>query len=106
MSGQSAGARHERKGGLSNDGRTFNLDEPDARPDGRGPFGARLRPARVEAPDWQGGRPLRVCHLAKFYSPAMGGIETHMRTLAQAQARMGLEVRVVCVNHRNREGAT
>jgi rhamnosyl/mannosyltransferase len=50
------------------------------------------------------GRPLRVCHLAKFYPPATGGIETHVRTLAQAQARLGAEVRVVCVNHRDRQG--
>jgi rhamnosyl/mannosyltransferase len=51
-----------------------------------------------------GGRPLRVWHLAKFYPPATGGIETHLRTLAQAQARLGAEVRVVCVNHLDRAG--
>jgi rhamnosyl/mannosyltransferase len=49
-------------------------------------------------------RPLRVCHLAKFYPPAMGGIETHLQTLAQAQARLGAEVRVVCVNHLDHGG--
>jgi hypothetical protein len=43
--------------------------------------------------------PPRVCHLAKFYPPATGGIESHLRTLAQAQARLGAAVRVICVNH-------
>lgn len=47
------------------------------------------------------GAPLRVCHLAKFYPPAPGGIESHVRTLARAQAELGATVRVVCVNHRD-----
>jgi rhamnosyl/mannosyltransferase len=47
---------------------------------------------------------MRVCHLAKFYPPATGGIETHLQTLAQAQARLGAEVRVVCVNHLDHTG--
>jgi rhamnosyl/mannosyltransferase len=42
---------------------------------------------------------LRVCHLGKYYPPASGGIETHVQTLAQAQAAMGTDVRVICVNH-------
>jgi rhamnosyl/mannosyltransferase len=46
-------------------------------------------------------RRLRVCHLTKFYPPARGGIETHTRTLARAQADLGSEVSVVCVNHRD-----
>jgi rhamnosyl/mannosyltransferase len=49
-------------------------------------------------------RPLRVCHLAKFYHPASGGIETHLRTLAQAQAALGAEVHVLCVNHQDAAG--
>jgi rhamnosyl/mannosyltransferase len=45
---------------------------------------------------------LRVLHLGKYYPPAPGGIETHTRTLARAQADLGLDVRVLCVNHRGR----
>jgi glycosyltransferase involved in cell wall biosynthesis len=44
---------------------------------------------------------LRVCHLGKFYPPAPGGIEVHVKTLARGQARLGADVRVICVNHRN-----
>lgn len=48
--------------------------------------------------------PIRVCHLGKYYPPAAGGIETHVRTLARAQARAGADVRVICVNHADRRG--
>lgn len=41
----------------------------------------------------------RVCHLGKYYHPAPGGIESHVRTLAQAQAELGLAVQVFCINH-------
>src|ERR1700683_3818855 len=47
---------------------------------------------------------MRICHLGKFYPPACGGIETHLRTLAQAQTKLGASVQVVCVNHANRAG--
>jgi len=49
-------------------------------------------------------RPVNVCHLGKYYPPAPGGIESHVRTLARAQAALGANVRVVCVNHSDREG--
>jgi rhamnosyl/mannosyltransferase len=48
--------------------------------------------------------PLRVVHLGKYYPPASGGIETHTRTLARAQADLGADVRVVVVNHADRAG--
>ncbi len=44
---------------------------------------------------------LRICHLGKFYPPAPGGVESHVQTLARAQARLGASVQVVCVNHRD-----
>src|SRR5437763_7774228 len=43
--------------------------------------------------------PMRVCHLGKYYPPAPGGIESHVRTLVHAQAGLGLSVRVFCINH-------
>ena len=42
---------------------------------------------------------LRICHLGKYYPPAPGGIESHIQTIAQAQAQLGLDVSVYCVNH-------
>lgn len=47
---------------------------------------------------------LQICHLGKFYPPATGGIETHVRTLARTQAELGAEVQVLCVNHQDRQG--
>ncbi len=46
---------------------------------------------------------LRVCHLGKYYPPAPGGIETNVRILARAQAALGLDVTVYCVNHAGRK---
>ena len=50
------------------------------------------------------GKPLSICHLGKFYPPAPGGIETHVQTLARAQAALGATVKVICINHANRAG--
>jgi rhamnosyl/mannosyltransferase len=44
---------------------------------------------------------LKIVHLGKFYPPAAGGVETHVQTLARAQARAGADVQVICVNHRD-----
>lgn len=49
-------------------------------------------------------RPIRVCHLGKYYPPFLGGIELHMQTLARTQAAMGLDVRAIVVNHRDANG--
>ncbi len=38
---------------------------------------------------------MRVVHLYKDYFPVLGGIENHIRALAEAQARLGLEVIVL-----------
>ena len=43
-------------------------------------------------------------HLGKFYPPASGGIESHVRTLAHEQARLGLRVGVACINHAAPDG--
>lgn len=52
----------------------------------------------------QFSRQINVCHLGKYYPPAPGGIESHVQTLARAQAAAGAQVRVVCVNHIGRDG--
>jgi len=46
-----------------------------------------------------------VLHLAKYYPPARGGMEIHVQTLARAQARAGMRVTVLCVNHLGEDGA-
>lgn len=43
-------------------------------------------------------RTYRICHLAKYYPPTPGGIETHVQTLARAQSALGSTVQVICVN--------
>lgn len=65
---------------------------------------ARSPSARETGDDASPGRGLRICHLGKYYPPATGGVETHVQTLARAQAALGAEVRVVCVNHQDSRG--
>ncbi|MCK8497806.1 glycosyltransferase [Myxococcus fulvus] len=52
------------------------------------------------------GAGLRVLHLGKFYPPASGGIESHVQTLARAQAAQGARVEVLCANHSRDSGNT
>ena len=47
---------------------------------------------------------LRICHLGKYYHPFRGGIETHVRSLANSQAEMGCHVTVACINHLDANG--
>ncbi len=47
---------------------------------------------------------LRICHLGKYYHPFRGGIETHVRSLAQSQSALGHEVTVACINHIDANG--
>lgn len=42
---------------------------------------------------------MKIVHLGKYYYPAAGGIETHLRTMAIAQAANGHEVEVHCFHH-------
>lgn len=47
------------------------------------------------APTREGGGPLQIVHLYKDYFPVLGGIENHMRVLAEAQAASGHDVTVL-----------
>jgi glycosyltransferase involved in cell wall biosynthesis len=41
---------------------------------------------------------VRIVHLAKYYYPLQGGMETHVDSLASKQADMGEDVYILCVN--------
>jgi rhamnosyl/mannosyltransferase len=45
---------------------------------------------------------MRICHLAKYYHPACGGIETVVRESAEGLSDCGHQVTVACINHRDR----
>lgn len=47
---------------------------------------------------------VRVLHLGKYYHPFRGGIETHVRSLAQSQTEVGCSVTVACINHMDASG--
>jgi rhamnosyl/mannosyltransferase len=47
---------------------------------------------------------MRICHLAKYYAPFRGGIETHVQSIARAQHNAGTDVTVVCINHQDKTG--
>ncbi len=47
---------------------------------------------------------MRICHLAKYYAPFRGGIETHVQAIARAQHESGVDVTVVCINHQDKTG--
>jgi glycosyltransferase involved in cell wall biosynthesis len=42
---------------------------------------------------------LKIVHVGKFYAPHAGGIETHVRSLAEGQVARGHEVSVLCMQH-------
>jgi glycosyltransferase involved in cell wall biosynthesis len=47
---------------------------------------------------------MRICHLAKYYAPFRGGIETHVQTLARSQKAEGHDVTIACINHLDEAG--
>jgi rhamnosyl/mannosyltransferase len=47
---------------------------------------------------------MNIVHLGKYYPPAPGGIESHVQTLARGQSELGHELRVICVNHTDKQG--
>lgn len=65
--------------------------------------GYRLDQGHLEAMSTKSSK-LRICHLGKYYHPFRGGIETHVRSLAHAQAKLGHDVTVACINHIDSNG--
>ena len=50
------------------------------------------------------GRPIHILHVYKDYFPVLGGIENHVRVLAEAQAGQGQQVTVLVTNTSRRAG--
>ena len=61
--------------------------------------GSHRRSHAAEGTHPNGLRPLRVCHLGKYYAPAFGGIESHVGVVARSQVAAGAEVDVCCIKH-------
>jgi glycosyltransferase involved in cell wall biosynthesis len=47
---------------------------------------------------------MHIVHIGKYYSPAIGGMESLVRSHATTQARMGHKVDVVAINHLSKHG--
>ena len=60
----------------------------------RSPRDARLAPL----PKSKDARPLAIVHVVRRYSPLLGGTETYVRDLAEAQARQGHRVTVLTLD--------
>jgi GT2 family glycosyltransferase/glycosyltransferase involved in cell wall biosynthesis len=60
----------------------------------RSPRDARLAPP----PKSKDARPLAIVHVVRRYSPLLGGTETYVRDLAEAQARQGHRVTVLTLD--------
>jgi GT2 family glycosyltransferase/glycosyltransferase involved in cell wall biosynthesis len=69
----------------------------------RAPEDARLPPPAAEPGSGpraaQPGRPLAVLHVVRRYAPLIGGTETYVRDLAEAQVRAGRRVTVLTLDH-------
>ncbi len=50
------------------------------------------------APDSEADSPLRILHIYKDYFPVLGGIENHVKVLAEAQAARGHDVTTLVAN--------
>ncbi len=62
-------------------------------------YSSGTAPADHRSPVSRATLPRSVIHLSKFYYPSRGGIETSVRSLAQAQAALGCSVKVICMDH-------
>ena len=58
-----------------------------------------LSPRQEHSAKGRAASALRIVHLGKFFHPAHGGIERAVRSLAHAQAELGCQVQVICMDH-------